>query len=56
MESVTLEQLEKFDEWLTLVEEGIATQSDLEEWLGGQENSKLIPVAYVDVFLGGESD
>jgi hypothetical protein len=52
MENVTLEQLEDFDEWLTRIDEGTANQSDLDDWLSGQDNSEFIPVAYVSMFLG----
>jgi hypothetical protein len=54
MENVTLEQLEAFDEWLTRIDEGTADQSDLDDWLNGQDNSDFIAAAYVAMFLGGE--
>jgi len=52
MDNVTLEQLEEFDGWLTLIEEGKATQANLDEWLADQENGEFIAAAYADVFLG----
>jgi hypothetical protein len=53
MENVTLEQLEEFDDWLTRIDEGTADQSDLDDWLNGQDNSDFIAAAYVAMFLGG---